>query len=412
MPRCLRRAASIDDLRMLARRKLPRMVFDYINGAAGSEATSRRNRSGFERFLLRPEILVNLSQRHLGTTLFGQPVAMPIVIGPTGLNGAYCPRGDLCLARAAKAVNVPFVMSTAATVRLAELTAVAGTLRWFQLYMLRDRGLAAAFLDRVAANGFEVLQLTVDTSVSGRRNRDVRNGFTLPFRWSARNLLDTACHPGWALGMLRGGSPTLQLFAEVVGKVPRGATIVEVMQQQISDTMTWDDLEWLRTHWRGRLVLKGVSAAEHVRRGMALGVDGVVVSNHGGRQLDGSASTTEMLPSVVEAAQGRMAVLIDSGFRDGADIAKALALGADAVQLGRPTLWGLAAAGQAGAEHALRLLGDELLRVMALCGATSVSQMKGRVDRDWGPWHEPEPLPGAAGPVFREVQKAASGEPA
>jgi (S)-mandelate dehydrogenase len=378
----LARAASIEDLRAIARRKLPRMVFDYIDGAAGDESTARRNRTGFERFLLRPEILVDLSTRSLATKLFGQPVAMPLVIGPTGMNGAYWPEGDLCLARAAKAEGIPFVMSTAATVKLATLVDAAGPLRWFQLYMLRDRGLAKALLDRVRASGFDVLQLTVDTAVTGRRNRDVRNGFTLPFRWSARKLADTARRPAWAFQMFRTGSPTLQLFAEAVGELPPGATITEVVQRQISDAFTWRDLDWLREQWQGKLVLKGVSDPSHVERACAAGMDGVVVSNHGGRQLDGSGSTIEQLPRIAEAAAGRLTVLIDSGFRHGADIAKALALGADAVQLGRPTLYGLAAAGQSGVQHALRILGAELEVAMALSGATGVAQLRGRAEID------------------------------
>ncbi len=376
----LARAASIDDLRTLARRKLPRMVFDYIDGASGAESTARRNRSAFERFLLRPEILVDLSARTLETSLFGQPVAMPLVIGPTGMNGAYWAEGDLCLARAAKAANVPFVMSTAATVKLATLVAEAGPLRWFQLYMLRDRGLAQALLERVHAAGFQVLQLTVDTAVTGRRNRDVRNGFTLPFRWSGRKLIDTALRPGWAMQMLHTGSPTLQLFAEVVGRIEPGSTITEVVQRQISDAFTWRDLDWLRSCWPGKLVLKGVSEPAHVRMGLAAGIDGVVVSNHGGRQLDGTGSTIEQLPRIAEAADGRMTVLIDSGFRHGADIAKALALGADAVQIGRPALYGLAAAGEAGVHHALGILSAELEVAMALSGACNVRQLRGRVD--------------------------------
>lgn len=378
----LARAASIEDLRTLARRKLPRMVFDYIDGASGDESTARRNRSGFERFLLRPEILVDLSTRTLATTLFGQPVAMPLVIGPTGMNGAYWAEGDLCLARAAKVENIPFVMSTAATVKLATLVDAAGPLRWFQLYMLRDRGLAKALLERVYASGFQVLQLTVDTAVTGRRNRDVRNGFTLPFRWNGRKLIDTARRPGWAMQMLRTGSPTLQLFAEVVGRIQPGTTITEVVQRQISDAFTWHDLEWLRSCWPGKLVLKGVSERAHVDKALAFGIDGVVVSNHGGRQLDGTGSTIEQLPRIAEAADGRMTVLIDSGFRHGADIAKALALGADAVQLGRPTLYGLAAAGEDGVRHALRILSAELEVAMALSGASSISQLRGRVDVD------------------------------
>lgn len=358
------------------------MVFDYIDGASGDESTARRNRSGFERFLLRPEILIDLSARTLATTLFGQPVAMPLVIGPTGMNGAYWEEGDLCLARAAKAENIPFVMSTAATVKLATLVEAAGPLRWFQLYMLRDRGLAKALLERVHASGFQVLQLTVDTAVTGRRNRDVRNGFTLPFRWTGRKLLDTARRPGWAMQMLRTGSPTLQLFAEVVGPIQAGTTITEVVQRQISDAFTWRDLDWLRSCWPGKLVLKGVSEAAHVGQALSAGMDGVVVSNHGGRQLDGTGSTIEQLPRIAEAADGRMTVLIDSGFRNGADIAKALALGADAVQLGRSTLYGLAAAGQSGVQHALHILRDELEVAMALSGAMGVAQLRGRAEID------------------------------
>lgn len=378
-PAALRRAASIEDLRQIARRRLPRMVFDYIDGGAGEESTLRRNRAGFERFTLQPDVLADLSQRDIGITLFGQRLSSPLIVGPTGMNGAFWPLGDLCLARAAHAENIPFVMSTAATVGLQALQDAAGPLRWFQLYMLRDRGLAQALLDRVAAAGFGVLQLTVDTAVSGRRNRDIRNGFTLPFRWSPGKLLDTARCPHWALQMLRTGSPSLALFAETVGPVPRGGTIVEVMQKQIHDGFGWSDLAWLRAHWKGRLVLKGISQPTHVLRALDAGVDGVVVSNHGGRQLDGASSTIEQLPACVEAAAGRMPVLVDSGFRSGADVAKAIALGADAVQLGRATLYGLAAGGETGARHALRLMTDEFDRSMAQCGATTPAQLRGRI---------------------------------
>lgn len=380
VPSALSRSASIEDLRRLARRRLPRMIFDYIDGAAGEESTARRNRSAFDQWLLQPEVLQDLSSRRIDTQLFGQPVAMPMVVGPTGMNGAYWARGDLCLARAAKAAKVPFVMSTAATVGLQQLVDVAGPLRWFQLYMLRDRGLAQALLQCVHAAGFEVLQLTVDTAVGSLRRRDTRNGFTMPFGWNLPKLIDAACHPRWSWQMARAGTPTLELFAEAVGQVAAGSTITEV-QQQIHDAFSWADLDWLRGVWPGRLVLKGIANAAQTRQAVAAGVDGVVVSNHGGRQLDGGPSTLETLPEVVDAAQGRMTVLIDSGFRSGADIAKALALGADAVQLGRPTLYGLAAAGEAGARHALQLLATELMCAMALTGAVNVQQLRGRVLR-------------------------------
>lgn len=374
----LRGAACIEDLRHIARSRLPRMVFDYIDGAAGAALTAQRNRAVFERCLLSQEILTDVSVRSLSTTLFGQPVSMPVVIGPTGLNGAYWLDGDLCLARAAAAEQVPFVMSTAACVGLDEMASQAGALRWFQLYMMKDRSMVQKLLARVAAKGFDVLQLTVDTAVAGRRNRDIRNGFTLPFRWTLPNVLDCARHPRWALQMLRGGSPRLKLFAEVLGQAARGGTISEVMQQQLSSAFTWHDLEWLRAQWPGQLVLKGVSSIEHVRGALGTGVDGVVVSNHGGRQLDGTAATLECLPYVAEAAQDRLTILVDSGFRTGSDVAKALALGANGVQLGRSMLYALASGGQAGVQQGLAIVRDELDRAMALCGAVSVEQLRGR----------------------------------
>lgn len=372
------KAACLEDLRALAKRQLPRMVFDYIDGGAGAELTSRRNRQALDSIVLKQDILVDVSHRSLSTHLFGEQVAMPVVIGPTGLNCAYWAHGDLCLARAAKARGIPFVMSTAATIGLDRLVEVAGPQRWFQLYMLKDRALAQALLDRVAASGFSVLELTVDTPIAGRRTRDIRNGFTLPFRWTVSNLLDTLMHPRWGLAMLRQGSPTLKLFAEAVGTLPTGKTISEVMAQQISSEFTWNDLDWLRDHWQGKLVLKGVASGRHVREARLRGIDGVVVSNHGGRQLDGCASAIECLPEVVDAAEGGCTVLIDSGFRSGTDIAKALALGADGIQLGRATLYALAAGGEAGVQQALDILAAELDQVMALCGATSIAGLRGR----------------------------------
>jgi len=376
----LHQAACIGDLRVLAQRRLPRMVFDYIDGAAGEEITARRNRSAFDDIHLLPGALVDVSTREVGTSLFGQQLALPVVIGPTGLNGAFWPQGDIALARAAATAGVPFVLSTAATVRLEQVLDAAGPLRWFQLYMMKDKGLVDAFLQRIYARGFDVLQLTVDTSVSGRRNRDIRNGFTLPFRWTLKNLIDSAVHPGWSLAMLRAGAPMLRLFEDIAGAAPRGATISDVMQQQLSSSFSWEDMGWLRSRWGGKLVIKGISSPEQARRCCDLGADGVVVSNHGGRQLDGTRSTIEWLPDIVAAVDRRMAVLVDSGFRTGNDIGKAIALGADAVQLGRATLYGLAAGGERGVLHALEILKAEFDRTMALSGARSIFELHGRVE--------------------------------
>ena len=384
-PARLRRAATIGDLRELARRELARMVFDYIDGAAGEEHTAARNREALQRVHLLPEVLLDVSSRSLACTLFGERQAMPVVVGPTGLNGAAWPRGDLCLARAAAAAGVPFVMSTAATSGLSEVAAAAGPLRWFQLYMLRDRGLAREFLQRVRENGFRVLELTVYTPVGGHRPRDIRNGFTLPFRWSAANLLDAARHWRWAARMLRQGTPELKVFAELLGSAARGDTISEVMQQQLSGSFTWNEVAWLREQWTGPLLLKGLWSPEHARRARALGIDGAVVSNHGGRQLDGAGATIEALPGFVEAARGELTVLVDSGFRSGTDIAKAIALGADGVQLGRATLYGLAAGGTQGARRALSILAQELDLAMALCGARDIGELRGRCVAHEGP---------------------------
>lgn len=354
------------------------MVFDYIDGDAGEGECAARNRRALQERRLQQRALIDVSHVDLSTTLLGASSTMPVVIGPTGLNGAYWLYGDACLARGAADAGIPFVMSTAACLPMTDIARIGGLTKWFQLYMLKDRGLVESFLQRIHAQGFDVLQLTVDTAVAGRRNRDIRNGFTLPFRWTLANLLDCARHPAWALQMARGGSPTLRVFAEVLGEVPKGSTISEVMQQQLSSSFTWDDLAWLRRAWPKKLVLKGILDAGDAQRAVDEGVDGVVVSNHGGRQHDAAAATLDMLPAIAERIQGRAVLLIDSGFRSGSDVAKALAWGADGVQLGRATLYGLASGGQAGVRHALALIRDELRRAMALSGAVSVAEMKGK----------------------------------
>lgn len=377
----LQQAASISDLREMARQQLPKMVFDYIDGAAGEEITAKRNREAFNDVHLTPNGLVDVSTRSVGSQLFGSKVAFPVVIGPTGLNGAFWPDGDLALARAAALAEIPFVLSTAATANLDTVSQSAGPLRWFQLYMMKDRGLVEAFLQRVFEHGYDVLQLTVDTSVSGRRNRDIRNGFTLPFRWTMKNLMDSAVHPRWSFSMLRSGVPMLRLFEDIAGAPPQGATISDVMQQQLSSSFTWIDLGWLRSRWKGKLMIKGISSPTQACQAIDAGADGLVVSNHGGRQLDGTRSTIEWLPEIVAAVDGRTTVLVDSGFRSGIDIGKAIALGADGVQLGRATLYGLAAAGEKGVLHALDILKSELDRTMALCGARSIIELRGRLEK-------------------------------
>lgn len=354
------------------------MVFDYIDGDAGEGHCATRNREALRDCALRQQVLTDVSNVSLETSLLGERSNMPMIIGPTGLNGAYWLRGDECLARAAAAAEIPFVMSTAACQTLADISRIETRSRWFQLYMLKDRALVESFLQRIDAHGFSVLQLTVDTAVAGRRNRDIRNGFTLPFRWTPGNVLDCARRPGWAIQMTRGGSPTLRVFAEALGSSAKGGTISEVMQQQLSSAFTWRDLDWLRSVWKKKLVLKGILDVQDAERAESAGVDGIVVSNHGGRQLDAAEATITALAKISKRLQGRMTTLVDSGFRTGTDIAKALAMGADGVQLGRATLFGLASAGEVGVRHALDILRSELSRALALSGAISVADMKGR----------------------------------
>ncbi|MFA7390739.1 MAG: alpha-hydroxy acid oxidase [Pigmentiphaga sp.] len=370
--------ADAEDFRVRASRRLPRMVFDYIDGAAGRESTADRNLSALRKVALCPNILQDVSRVDTSCRLFGQPSRLPIVIAPTGLNGAYWHQGDLALARAAKASGIPFVMSTAACVTLDDMHRTAGPLRWFQLYMFKDKALALSLLERVWQYGFEVLELTVDTPVGGYRNRDIRNGFSLPFRWSLPKLWDVARHPRWTAQMLAGGLPTLKLFAEVVGPIPAGETITAVMNQQLSSTFDWQDLAWLRRHWPGKLVLKGVGCAAHAVAAQREGIDGVVVSNHGGRQLDGSVSSVESLPEIVQAVGGGMVILIDSGFRSGTDVAKAIALGADGVQLGRAVLYALAAGGEAAVRRMLDIMRVELHSAMAMTGSTGIAALRGK----------------------------------
>lgn len=370
----LARIHSIDDFRTAAQARLPRMVFDFLDGAAGGEATARDNRAAFEHWRLLPKALVDVSQRSLAVDLFGAPAAMPLIIGPTGLAAAYWPEGDCALARAAARHGIPFVMANGASAGMDEVARASTGRRWFQLYLPPQREAALPWLQMAEQQGFEALELTVDTAVPGRRLRDLRHGFALPFRWTPRKLLDVARKPRWALRMLRHGVPRARLSAGAAP--PRAArSVSETMSARLSATLSWDDLAWLRDRWRRPLIVKGLSDAAQAAPLRRLGVDGVVVSNHGGRQLDGGLATLDALPAFVAELGGHMPILIDGGFRSGADIVKALALGATAVQLGRATLYALATAGEAGVDHALALLRQELDTTLALCGARSPREL-------------------------------------
>jgi len=366
--------ASIADFRIAAQRALPKMVFDFFDGGAGSELTLRENRAALDRIRLVGSAPVDVGHRSAAISLFGKPLSMPIIIGPTGLAGAAWPAGDQALARAAAQAGIPFVMSSAASASMEAVAATGEGRKWFQLYLFRDREVSLRLLQHAQALGFEAIEITVDNAIPGRRLRDARNGFSLPFRWTPKKLLSLATHPGWALRMARAGTPRLEVMAAEFD-LRSAATIAEVMEQQLDPTVSWDDIAFIRDRWKGPLILKGLLDPAQGARAAELGLDGIVVSNHGGRQLDGAVASIDILPEFAAVVAGRLAILVDSGFRSGTDIIKALALGATAVQLGRATLYALASGGEEAVSRALSILAAELDVAQAMTGSPTIADI-------------------------------------
>jgi L-lactate dehydrogenase (cytochrome) len=367
---------SVEDLRQAARRVLPRVVFDYVDGGAGDEMTVRRNTGGFGRYTFRPRVFTDVGQRDLSVPLLGARIPMPLVIAPTGLIGMVRPRAEIMAARAAARHGIPFTVSSMATCSLEEIARQANPPLWFQMYIWRDRGLTRAFVDRALAAGCRALCLTLDVQVLATRDRDHRNGFfTVPSRVTPRAVLGALGKPRWLLRMARGPFPTFANFVGVPGAGTSPQSLGAFATDQLDPTVTWRDLDWFRSIWPGPLVLKGILTAEDARLAVEHGADAVIVSNHGGRQLDGAAGAIEALPEVVDAVAGRTDVILDGGVRRGRDIVTALALGATACMAGRPILYGLAADGERGAGLALDLLRDEVDRTLALLGRSRVAQL-------------------------------------
>jgi (S)-mandelate dehydrogenase len=358
------------DYRELARRRLPKMVFDYLEGGAEDEQGLQHNREVFQNVRFKPRRLVDVSQRDLSTSLFGKRQALPLLIGPTGLNGALWPEGDLALARAASRAGIPFVLSTASNLSIEDLARRCDGELWFQLYVVH-RTLAEQMVERALAAGYTTLVLTTDVGVNGYRERDLRNQFKMPMSYTARVMLDGCLHPRWSLDLVRHGMPELANF------VSSDASSLEVqaalMSRQMDASFDWQALRWLRDKWPHTLLVKGLLDADDAVRCIAEGVDGVILSNHGGRQLDTAISPFEVLAETVRKVSHP--VLIDSGFRRGADVVKALAMGADAVLLGRATLYGLAARGEAGVDDVLRLLKADIDRTLAQIGCPSIAHL-------------------------------------
>jgi L-lactate dehydrogenase (cytochrome) len=370
LDRRLARAHTIDDLRSMARRRAPRAVFDYVEGGAGGEVSIERARRAFDRVEFHPRVLRDVAEVSTAATILGEEASLPLVLAPTGFTRMMHHTGERAVASSAARAGVPYALSTMGTVAPEDLIAVqpAGA-RWFQLYVWRDRARAEALIDRVEAAGYRTLVLTVDVPVTGDRRRDARNGLTVPpaLRW--RSILDGAVHPRWWLDFL---TTEPIRFAT---SVEQGDVLQDVIDQTFDPAVTMDDLSWLRERWTGTLVVKGVMRVDDATEIAARGVDGIVVSNHGGRQLDRSVTPLEMLPAIVDAVGDRVEVFVDGGVRSGADVVAAVGLGARAALIGRAYLYGLMAGGERGVDRALAILRDDVVRTMRLLGIRSLDEL-------------------------------------
>jgi len=376
--RRLSRAASVADLRLIAKRVTPSGVFDYIDGAAEDERTMAANAADFARIGFKPRVLRDVGVVDPSTTVLGRPTPLPLVLAPTGFTRIADPEGELAVARAAARAGLPYSLSTMGTRSIEEVAAASGDgRRWFQVYVWRDRGLMKEMIERAAAGGYEALIVTVDTAMLGKRERDVRRGFSLPPKIGLDTLLQGALHPGWTWRFVR-AEPVR--FANVAGRgdVGDGSTAValaDYINTQFDPSLSWADIEWMRSIWDGPIVLKGIQTVADAQLAVEHGIEGIALSNHGGRQLDGAPSPISLVAPVVDAVGDAIEVYCDGGVRRGSDIVKAVALGARACMIGRAYLYALAAGGERGVDHVLRLFDADVRRTMALIGATDVAAL-------------------------------------
>lgn len=367
----------IEDLRRLHRRRVPRMFYDYVDSGSWDEVTYHANQRAFDAVKLRQRVAVNMTDRRLAATMAGQDVAMPVALAPAGLTGMQHRDGEILAARAAERFGVPFTLSTMSICSIEEVAAHTSRPFWFQLYVMRDRAFIARLIDRAEAAGCPVLMVTLDLQIMGQRHKDLKNGLTTPPKLTAATLLDLAMHPRWCLGMLRARRRD---FGNVVGHAEGAAdmkSLSEWSASQLDPTLSWDDVAAIRRRWPGKLVLKGIMEPADARLAAECGADALVVSNHGGRQLDGAPSSLDALPAIVDAVGDDIEVWMDGGIRSGQDVLKALAMGARGTLIGRAYLYGLGALGEAGVSRCLDIIARELDLTMAFCGHTDI--------RDVGP---------------------------
>ena len=367
--------ACIDDLRQLARRRVPRAFFEYAESGSYNEETLRANRSDLEAIKLRQRILVDVSSRSLDTTIIGQKIAAPFVLAPIGLCGMQHGDGEILSAHAANAAGIPFTLSTMSICSVEDVAEATGKPFWFQLYVIHDRGFSKDLLERAKKAKCNVLVLTVDLQVLGQRHRDIKNGLTVPPEIRLKNIIDVATKPAWVWSILNGRRKTFGNLAGHVEGMGNVNSLAAWIEHQFDPALSWKDVEWIKNIWPDKLVLKGILDAEDARTAVKIGADAIVVSNHGGRQLDGAPSSISALPKIADAVGSDVELMFDGGIRTGADALRALALGARACMIGRAYIYGLGAGGQAGVAKAIDILEKELSVAMALTGVNSIKEI-------------------------------------
>ena len=363
---------NIEDLRRLAQKRVPRMFYDYADSGSWTEGTYRANESDFQKIKFRQRVAVNMDNRSTASTMIGQPVAMPVAIAPTGLTGMQHADGEILAARAAKKFGIPFTLSTMSICSIEDVAKHAGEGFWFQLYVMKDRAFIERLIDRAKAANCGALVLTLDLQILGQRHKDLKNGLSAPPKLTLANMINIATKPRWALGML--GTPRRQ-FGNIVGHVSGVGdmgSLSEWTAKQFDPALNWGDVEWIKNRWGGKLILKGIQDVEDAKLAAQSGADALIVSNHGGRQLDGAQSSIEALPAIAQAVGSQIEVHMDGGVRSGQDVLRARALGARGVYIGRPFLYGLGAMGEAGVTKCLQIIHKELDISMAFCGHTKI----------------------------------------
>ena len=375
----MKHITCIEDLRQLHKRRVPKAFFDYADRGSYTEDTLRANTEDLQQIKFRQRILVDVSKRSLATTILGEPAAMPLILAPVGLLGMQHGDGEIYACRAAQAAGIPFTQSTMSICSIEDIAAAVDKPFWFQLYVMNDRGFIKSLIERAIAAKCSALVLTVDLQVIGQRHQDIKNGMTVPPEWSLSKLLDFASKPSWVAGVLRGKRRS---FGNIVGHVKGTEDLTKLSEwtaSQFDTTLNWKDIDWIRSIWPGKLILKGILDVEDAELAAKTGAQAIVVSNHGGRQLDGAPSSIEVLPEIVDEVGSKLEIMFDGGIRTGMDIMRALALGAKSCMIGRAYAYGLGAGGQAGVAKALDILGKELTTTMGLCGVNTIAEIDDKV---------------------------------